>query len=216
MYNLIYYRYYCTYCTTLSNTLKYWWMQSLDISGSFEKGRVEGPRGSMPMTQLMSKNWELDIDDLSLGKITRWFAGTLTSSWPSMVVGWPPMEIMMVMMIDDDDNYDNDHLILPGQLLARVGVQLARPWVVVGRPQRWRASADPLCLWDPSTVPPASPRQQGAPCESFHHRHVVGESRHHSPSIFRGARVLQLAVAVFVKRSSCSLLDTSTFSFSSS
>ena len=126
----------------------------------------------------------------------------------------------MEMMIDDDDdvddNYDNDHLILPGQLLARVWVQLARPWVVVGRPQRWRASADPLCLWDPSTVPPASPRQQGAPCESFHHRHVVGESRHHSPSIFRGARVLQLAVAVFVKRSSCSLLDTSTFSFSSS
>ena len=64
------------------------------------------------------------------------------------------MEMMMVMMIDDgdddDDNYDNDHLILPGQLLARVGVQLARPWVVVGRPQRWRASADPLCLWIPA------------------------------------------------------------------
>ena len=45
-------------------------------SGAFEKGRVEGPRGSMikqPMTKLMSNNWQLDIDDLllSLGKITR-------------------------------------------------------------------------------------------------------------------------------------------------
>ena len=132
------------------------------------------------------------------------------------------MEMMLVMTIDDDDddddNYDNDHLILPGQLLARVGVQLARPWVVVGRPQRWRASADPLCLWIPAQSHLRVPANRVSAAPAFQTGTLLGKA---GITLRRFSEEPVLCAStgsgsVREEKNFCLLLDTSAFSFSSS